>query len=97
MKSLRTVPLLLALLLLLCASCAPSSPAASSPSPTLSPQEEAEVDAALDVQLGLLKDLVTDAERSRLRAFLTQVWPLRQARLEEGVYEKSRREVHLWE
>ena len=97
MKSLRTAPLFLALLLLLCASCAPPAPAGASPSPTLSAQEEAEVDAALDAQLGALKDLVTGEQRDRLRAFLTQVLPLRQARLEEGVYEKSARETHLWE
>lgn len=85
----------LAALLLLCAGC---EAAVSMPPPSpLSGESLARAEALLDAQLGTLADVLTEKEYGRCMAFMEQLWPLRQARLEAGKYEKSDGEQRLVE
>ncbi|MCI8527531.1 MAG: hypothetical protein HFF17_16845, partial [Oscillospiraceae bacterium] len=87
---------LLALLLaaaLLCGGCQPDPPRPeASPALAVSAQEAGRL---ADAQLGLLADLVTPLERERVVSLLLSLIPLRQARLEDGVWEKSGEEARL--
>lgn len=87
---------LLALLLmaaLFCGACRSDPPRPeSSPALAVSAQEAGRL---AGVQLGLLADLVTPLERERVVSLLTSLLPLRQARLESGVWEKSDQEARL--
>lgn len=95
----RAAVLALAALLALCAGCLEegAAPSAAPPAPALTAQDEADIDAMLDAQLGLLKDQITEAERERARGLLARAWPLRQERLEAGTYAKSTEEARLYD
>lgn len=83
--------LILLLPALLCAGCVQTAPL---PEPTSIPEQDGAA-ALLEVQLGLLRDRITDTERERALSLMERLYPLRQARLEAGDYEKSAEEERL--
>lgn len=90
----RVCALLLAALLLACAGCTPVGVDGDSPEKDFSVEERA-IELALDAQLGLLRDKITDSEREMARTLLAKLWPLRQERLASERYEKSAEEQRL--
>ena len=82
----RLIGAALCLLLLFGAGCSPAPGA-----------DQETLDRELDVQLGLLAEVITQEERSAAMDLWMRLRPVRQARLDRGEYRRGDREQELLE
>ena len=81
----RLIGAALCLLLLFGAGCSPAPGA-----------DQETLDRELDVQLGLLAEVITQEERSAAMDLWMRLRPVRQARLDRGEYRRGDREPGNW-